>query len=166
MFKKAFSNLRSHWFSNLGFPSVIVPLGESVMDVFDSSFYSDSLWISVRCCQGKEWNSRHTINRVSALPQRRQKYPAAYFSRRACKLFTSLELTSLFVTNDITITCHSSQSETKRALTSGNGATSVSLRKSVVSKSSEDISRWWYDSGSGLGRDKDKARWWERSQKV
>lgn len=111
MFRKAFSNLRSHWFSNLGFPSGTVLLGESVMDVFDSSFYSDPLWISVRCCQGEEWKSRHTINRVSALPQRRQKYPAAYFSRRACKLFTSLQLTSLFVTNDITITCHSSQSK-------------------------------------------------------
>lgn len=88
------------------------------MDVIDSSFYSAPLWISVRCCQGEEWNSRHTINLVSALPQHTQKYPAAYFSIRACKLFTSLDLTSLFVTNDITINCHGSQSETNQKETS------------------------------------------------
>lgn len=65
MFKKGFSNPRSHWFSNLGFHSGPVLLGENVTDVFDDSSYSDLLWISAHCCQGEEWSSRDTQLNVS-----------------------------------------------------------------------------------------------------
>lgn len=60
MFKKGFSNLWNHWFSNLGFHPGSVLLGKNVTDVIDSSSYSDLIWISVHCCQGEEWSSRDT----------------------------------------------------------------------------------------------------------
>lgn len=78
LLKRVFSNLRSHWFSNLGFHYEPVLFGENVTDVFDSSFYSDPLWIFVHCCQGEEWSSRdtqfnmsvqyHNTDRITQLP--------------------------------------------------------------------------------------------------
>lgn len=59
-------NLRSRWLSNLGFHYEPVLFGGNVTDAFDSSFYSDPLWIFVHCCQGEEWSSRDTQFNMSA----------------------------------------------------------------------------------------------------
>lgn len=68
----------------------------------------------------------------------------------------------LFVTNDINVTVSVfkvRQLKNKQSLTSGNGAMSASLCKSFVSKSSEDISRCWWDSALWLVKNKNKIIW-------
>lgn len=118
MLEKGFSNPRSHWFSNLGFQSEPVLLGQNVTDVFDSSFYSDPLWTFVHCCQGEEWSSADTQWNVSVQHHNRQNHPAASFSRWVWKLFTLRYFPSLVVTNDMDVICHSSK---KWKGSNGNG---------------------------------------------
>lgn len=73
---KEFSNLRSHWFSNLGFHPGPVLLGETATDVSDESSYSDPLWISVRCCQEEEWSSGDTQWNVSVQQRNADRNPS------------------------------------------------------------------------------------------